>query len=85
MTKVCFSVVLRQPLTKMSFIKGSLKGFLCSFSNLMLTAQASGAQVKSFLLTIYNDSNRVNIRQPAPFGVAFRMTHSVTELRCFPA
>ncbi len=47
----------------------------------MLSAQASGAQVKSFWLTIYNDSNRVNIRHPAPFGVAFRVAHIVTELR----
>ena len=46
----------------MSFIKRGLKGFLCSFSRFVLIAQASGAQVKSFWLTIYNDSNWVNIR-----------------------
>ena len=47
----------------------------------MLGAQASGAQVKSFWFTIYNESNRVNIRQPATVGSAFRVTHIVTELR----
>ncbi len=47
----------------------------------MLSAQASGAQVKSFWLTIYNDSNWVNIRQPAPVSSAFRVAHIVTELR----
>jgi hypothetical protein len=51
----------------------------------MLIAQASGAQVKPFLLTIYDDSNRVNIRHPPPFGVALRVTHIMTELGCFPA
>ena len=47
----------------------------------MLSAQASGAQVKSFWLTIYNDSDRVNIRQPAPFGMALGVAHTMTELR----
>ena len=50
----------------------------------MLSAQASGAQVKAFLLTVYNESDRVNIRHPAPFGVALRVAYIVTELRCFP-
>ena len=46
----------------------------------MLTAQASGAQVKPFGLTIYNDANRVNIRHPATVGVAFGVAHIMTEL-----
>jgi len=50
----------------------------------MLSAQASGAQVKAFLLTVYNESDRVNIRYPTPFSVAFRVAHIVTELGCFP-
>ena len=47
----------------------------------MLSAQASGAQVESFLLTVYNDSNRVNIRQPATVSSVLRVAHIVTELR----
>ena len=46
----------------------------------MLSAQASGTQVKSFWLTVYSDSNWVNIRQPATVGVAFRMADFMTEL-----
>ena len=55
------------------------------FGCLVLIAQASGAQVESFRLTIYNESNRVNIRYPAPVSSVFRVAHVVTELRCFPA
>ncbi len=51
----------------------------------MLSAQASSAQVKSFWLTIYGDSSSVDIRQPAPVGVAFRMAHIVAELGRFSA
>ena len=47
----------------------------------MLGAQASGAQVKPFWLTIYNEGNRVNIRLPATVSPAFRVTHIVAELR----
>ena len=47
----------------------------------MLGAQAPGTQVKSFWLAIYNNSNRVNIGHPAALGVAFRVAHTVTELR----
>ncbi len=47
----------------------------------MLIAQASGAQVKSFWLAIYNDGSRVNIGHPATVGVAFRMADIMTELR----
>ncbi len=46
----------------------------------MLIAQASGAQVKSFWLTVYSDSNGVNIGYPATVGVAFRMADIMTEL-----
>ncbi len=68
----------------MSFIKERLNGFLRSFSHLVLSAQASGAQVKSFWLTIYSDSNRVDIRHPATVSSALRVAHIVTELRRFP-
>ncbi len=47
----------------------------------MLTAQASGAQVESFRLTIYNKSNRMNIRYPAPIGAALGMAYIMAELR----
>ncbi len=47
----------------------------------MLSAQASGAQVKSFWLTIYSESNGVNIGHPATVGVAFRVADTMTELR----
>ena len=47
----------------------------------MLTAQASGAQVKSFGSTIYNDSNWVNVRHPATVSSSFGMAYIVTELR----
>ena len=47
----------------------------------MLIAQASGTQVKSFGLAVYNDSNRVNIRHPVAVGAAFRVADIVTELR----
>ena len=50
-------------------------------SRFMLSAQASGAQVESLWLTIYNDSDGVNIRYPAPLGMALRVTNIVTELR----
>jgi len=46
----------------------------------VLSAQASGAQVKSFWLTIYSESNGVNIRHKATVGVAFRMADIMTEL-----
>ena len=51
----------------------------------MLIAQASGTQVKPFWLTIYSDSNRVDIRHPAAVSSAFRVTNVVTELVCFSA
>jgi len=47
----------------------------------VLIAQASGAQVKSFWMAIYNDGSWVNIGHPATVGVAFRMADIMTELR----
>ena len=47
----------------------------------MLVAQASGAQVKPFWLSIDNDGGRVNIRHPAAVGVALGMADVMTKLR----
>jgi hypothetical protein len=47
----------------------------------MLVAQASGAQVKSFWLTIYNDGGGMDIGHPAAVGVAFGVADVMTELR----
>jgi hypothetical protein len=58
---------------------------LGSFSNLMLVAQAPGAQVKPFWLTIYDDGSWVDIRHPAAVGVALGVTDVMTKLRRFPA
>ncbi len=66
-------------------MKLTTKG-LFSFSELMLGAQASGAQVEPFLrLAINRNSGRVNIGQPEAVGVAFRMADIMTELRSFTA
>jgi hypothetical protein len=46
----------------------------------VLGAQAPGAQIKPFWLTIYDEGGRVNVRQPFPFGVALGMAHVITEL-----
>jgi len=46
----------------------------------MLGAQASGAQVKMFKLTIYRYCGRVYIRYPAAVGTPFRMADVMTEL-----
>ncbi len=46
----------------------------------MLGAQASGAQVKPFWLALYNNSSWMNIRQPAPFGVAFGVSYIMAKL-----
>ena len=46
----------------------------------MLIAEASGAQVESFWLTIYDDSNWVNIGYPATIGTVFRVAYIVTKL-----
>ncbi len=49
----------------------------------VLIAEASGAQVESFRLTIYDDSNRVNIGHPATIGAVFGVAHIMTELGRF--
>ena len=49
----------------------------------VLIAEASGAQVESFRLTIYDDSNRVNIGYPATIGAVFGVAHIMTELGRF--
>ena len=46
----------------------------------MLVTKASGTQVKSFWLAIYNDSNGMNIGHPVTVGMAFRVADIVTEL-----
>lgn len=46
----------------------------------MLTAQASGAQIQPFWLTLNGDSNGVNIRHPVALGMTFRVAYVVTEL-----
>jgi hypothetical protein len=52
----------------------------------MLTAQASGAQVKPFRLAVNNThGDGMDIGYPAPVGMALGVTHIVTELRRFPA
>jgi len=45
----------------------------------VLGAQASGAQVEPFQLTIYIYRSRVNIRHPATVGVALGVADTVTE------
>ena len=47
----------------------------------MLGAQAPGAQVKPFWLSIDSDGGGVNVRHPAAVGVAFGMADIMTELR----
>jgi len=47
----------------------------------VLGAEASGAQVEPFGLTIYNNSDWVNIGHPATVGAVFRMAYIMTELR----
>ena len=54
---------------------------LSGLSRFMLSAQAPGAQVESFGLAIYNDSNRVNVGHPATIGMALGVAHIMTELR----
>jgi hypothetical protein len=49
----------------------------------MLGAQTSRTEVKPFLLTINNNSDRVDVRQPLTLGMALRMADIVTELGCF--
>ena len=55
------------------------------FSHFIPGAQAPGAQVKVFHLTIDEDSGGVNIGYPAPVGMAFGVADIMTELRYFIA
>jgi hypothetical protein len=50
----------------------------------MLAAQASGAQIEPFWLTVYQNGSRMNIRHPAAVGMPLGMTYIMTELGCFP-
>jgi hypothetical protein len=47
----------------------------------MLGAQAPGAEVKSFGLSIHNNGGRMNIRYPAAVGVALGVADIMAELR----
>ncbi len=51
----------------------------------MLTAQASGAQIEMFGLTINNNGSRVNVRHPVALGVALGVADIITILRRFSA
>ena len=62
-------------------IRRGLLNRLYSFGDLMLGAQAPGAQVKPFWLSIDSDGGGVNVRHPAAVGVAFGMADIMTELR----
>lgn len=56
-----------------------------SSGNLMTGTQASGAEVETLRLTIYDDGYRVNIGCPAPIGASLGMTDIMTKKRGFPA
>ena len=58
----------------------SPKGGLNGFGDLVLVAQASGAQVEPFWLTIYNNGSRMDIGYPAAVSVAFGVANVMTEL-----
>ncbi len=49
----------------------------------MLSAQASGAQLEPFWLTIYNKSNRLDVRHPPTISVTLGVTYTMAKLRCF--
>jgi len=46
----------------------------------VLIAEASGAQVESLWLTVYDDGNRVNIGYPTAVGPALGVAYIMTEL-----
>jgi hypothetical protein len=64
---------------------GGLSNKLSSLGDLVLAAQAPGAQVQPFWLTIYNNGGGVNVRYPAAVGMAFGMADIMTKLGCFSA
>jgi len=51
----------------------------------MTGAQASGAQVKALLLTVYSNGSWMNIGSPASISTSLGMTDIMTKQRCFPA
>lgn len=55
------------------------------FGHFVLRAQAPGAQVKLFHLTVNHHSGGVDIGCPAPVGMAFGVADIMTELRYFIA
>ncbi len=61
------------------------KGRLGGFGHFIPGAQASGAQVKAFWLTIDYDFGRVDIGYPAAVGMPLGMADIMTELRRFSA
>ena len=52
---------------------------LSAFGDLVLAAQASGAQVKSFWLTINDYGGRVDVGYPLAIGVTLGMADIMTE------
>jgi hypothetical protein len=54
-------------------------------SRFILGTQASGAQVKVFLLPVDKNGGGMNIGSPAPVGMAFGVAYVMTELRDFIA
>jgi len=50
----------------------------------VLGSQASGTQVEPFELTVYINRGRVNIGNPAAFGVPFGVADIMTKLWGFP-
>ena len=60
---------------------GGLPTKLNSFSYLVLVAQAPGAQVKPFWLSIDNDGGGMDVGYPAAVGVALGVADIMTELR----
>jgi hypothetical protein len=51
----------------------------------VLGAQASGAEVHPFRLTVYGDGDGVDIGRPLPIGVALGVAYIMTEHRRFAA
>jgi hypothetical protein len=49
----------------------------------MLAAQATGAEVHLFGLTLNDDRNRVDIWHPLALGMALGVAHILTEGGCF--
>ena len=58
---------------------------LSGFSSLMLSTQASGAQVEMLCLAIDIDSSRVDIGHPAAVGVALGVADIMAKLWSFSA